>query len=158
MKSKILSLIVAATALMSGSCAYASTTSATIDPTITVTGTCVFNQTNYAINLTGMVGTKPTGSVIIQAKCSPGMTANISANYIQAYIADGSGNSNMYVEAQSFVDAARTQNLKANPITIIADGTFHPYTLYLTFLDLYGQGVLNRIGTYNIDLPLRANF
>lgn len=158
MKSKILSLLLAVSALMSAATAMAGTTSATIAPTFNVTGTCQFSQSNYAVAVTGTVGTKPTGTAVVQIKCSPGMTSTITANYVQAYVADGSGNSYAYVEAVAFVDAARTQNLRSNPINIIADGTYHPYTLYLLFQDLYNSTALNRVGTYSVDLPLISNY
>lgn len=158
MKSNILKLALVVSALMGASTAMAATATATIAPTFNVTGTCQFSQTNYAVTVTGTIGTKPTGTTAVQIKCSPGMTSTIAANYIQAYVSDGSGQSNAYVEVQAFVDAARTQNLRSNPITVIADGAYHPYTLYLLFQDLYNSTPLNRVGTYNIDIPLISNY
>jgi len=153
-KSLKLTALFAGLALFTGM-AQAGTATSTINATMNVVGTCSFSQSNYALNVNGAIGTKPTANTQVFVQCSSGLTATLGQNYAVAYSGSGAAGE---VEAVAYKDSNNTQPLLGNPITLTADGGQYSYTIYYLFRDYQSQGPLQKSGTFNISMPMEINF
>lgn len=156
MKTKNLRIAVLLTGLtLFCSMANAGTTTATIDATVNVAGTCSFSQTNYTLSVNSTIGTKPTANTQVAVTCSAGLTATLQQGYAVAYSGSGAAGE---VEAVAYKDAGNTVPLNGNPINLTADGGQYAYTIYYLFRDYQTQGALQKSGTFSISMPMQVNF
>lgn len=149
-----LAALVSSLALCS-SFAQAGTAYATINATMNVAGTCSFNQPSYTLTVSGATGQKPTGNVQVYAQCSAGLTATLQQGYAVAYSGSGAVGE---VEAVAYRDPGNTQPLSGSSISLTADNNMNAYTIYYMFRDYQTQGPLQKIGTFEISMPMEISF
>lgn len=135
--------------------AQAGTATATINATMNVSGACSFNQPTYTLTVNSATGVKPTGNVQLYIQCSAGLSAVLQQNYGAAYSGSGAAGE---VEAVAYKDPSNTQLLSGYPINLSADNNMNPYTIYYVFRDYQTQGPLQKMGTFEISMPMQITF
>lgn len=152
-KLKIAALV--SSLALCSSFAQAGTATATINATMNVAGACSFNQPTYTLTVNGATGQKPTGNVQVYVQCSTGLTATLQQGYAVAYSGSGAVGE---VEAVAYRDPSNTQPLSGSSISLIADNNMNPYTIYYVFRDYQTQGPLQKMGTFEISMPMQITF
>lgn len=135
--------------------AQAGTASATINGSVSVAGTCTFNQPNYTLSITGSTGQKPTGNVQVYVQCSTGLSPSLQQNYAVAYSGSGAVGE---VELVAYKDSSFTQPLSGSPINLVADNNMNAYNIYYVARDYQTQGPLQKIGNFEISMPMQVTF
>ena len=135
--------------------AQAGTASATVNGSVSVAGTCSFNQPTYTLSITGSTGQKPTGSVQMYIQCSTGLSPSLQQNYAVAYSGSGAVGE---VELVAYKDSGFSQPLSGSPINLVADNNMNAYTIYYVARDYQSQGPLQKIGNFEISMPMQVTF
>lgn len=152
MKTKLKLLALAMLAATSIASQAAGTATATMNVTLNVAGLCSFSASNYSVNVSGLVNSKPQQATNITYTCAAGLAPTLEASAQTA--SDGAGNT---IGVDIFSDSGYTNSIDGNPMSLVANGSATTVPLYLQF-QTTGNGNLVTPGTFNFAIPLTINY